>query len=805
MDTKSKKFSQNIILRTSVFALVIVLMVQVLIGCMMMVSADSDYMYFRVDDIFEEKSYMDSSDLQSKMHSQMQDVLGLFRYYRSEENILAGRSVTNEELNNYIEEMYAIGWVCVGSRDIQANYDYEGYEPYAEFEGDVRNKFVEANSAQIEQIKEDAIENDFVYFKRSIKHLSEIEGFTYYVTDGSSVMTNVPGENVKPADFKKNPVYTIYENGEIERQPANRYYDNYYGTYLSDDVDDYGLIYNDSFTACVAYDDAYISKMNEEYTRMHDTVKEWLPMVMSSLICAALALLWLMVTTGGRRPDGTRKLYAIDKLWTEVQLVIFGSALSAAAGCGVEAVNYAHSYAYFRNGGASAQLTAYAGEYSTEGMIGSLGSITMIAVFTACIVAAGWYFLSLIRLLKARVFIKNSLTYKICAKIGKPVINAVGNIMNGGSIMRKIAVLAVLICLLSATVFLAPVVLVVLLVFAPKWVNRFEEIQRGVDEVKSGNLTYKIPLDPEKPDDELSRLAKGINEISEASNVAVQNELKNQRMKTELISNVSHDLKTPLTSMVSYIDLLKKEGLDSPNAPEYLDILDQKTERLRKLTEDLFEAAKASSGAMPVNLETVDLLSLVNQSMGEMSSRIEASSLDFILNAEKDRYYVRADGQLLYRVVENLLVNVLKYAQDGSRVYIDIKEPLAGIGAYGNGAAEDGTQSGGSGTDSSSGRTESVSRRDIVVLEIKNMSKQQLNINADELMERFKRGDDSRTTEGSGLGLAIAKDLVKLMDGWFEIAIDGDLFKARVVLSKAAAPAYAESGTANQPEGIQEE
>ena len=238
--------------------------------------------------------------------------------------------------------------------------------------------------------------------------------------------------------------------------------------------------------------------------------------------------------------------------------------------------------------------------------------------------------------------------------------------------------------------------------------------------------------------------------------------------------------------MVSYIDLLKKEGLDSPNAPGYLDILDQKTERLRKLTEDLFEAAKASSGAMPVNIETVDLLSLINQSMGEMSARIQASSLDFILNAEKDKYYVRADGQLLYRVVENLLVNVLKYAQDGSRVYIDIKEPLAGIG---KGALDMGQDAFGSAGDNSGAYgVRSSARKDIVVLEIKNISKQQLNINADELMERFKRGDDSRTTEGSGLGLAIAKDLVKLMDGWFEIAIDGDLFKVRVVLDKAPAP-----------------
>lgn len=227
--------------------------------------------------------------------------------------------------------------------------------------------------------------------------------------------------------------------------------------------------------------------------------------------------------------------------------------------------------------------------------------------------------------------------------------------------------------------------------------------------------------------------------------------------------------------MVSYIDLLKTEGLDSPNAPEYLDILDQKTERLRKLTEDLFEAAKASSGAMPVNMETVDLLSLINQSMGEMNDRIEASSLDFILNAEKDKYYVSADGQLLYRVVENLLGNVLKYAQDGSRVYIDIKEPQVRTGGPAAGKSEN-TQEGG--------------HKGMVVLEIKNISKQQLNVSPDELMERFKRGDDSRSTEGSGLGLAIAKDLVKLMNGWFEIKIDGDLFKTRVMLNAAKAPVH---------------
>jgi len=285
----------------------------------------------------------------------------------------------------------------------------------------------------------------------------------------------------------------------------------------------------------------------------------------------------------------------------------------------------------------------------------------------------------------------------------------------------------------------------------PKFVREFEEIKSGIDEVRSGNLSYKIPeLDVR----EFNEVATGINEISLSSNMAVQNEMKNQRMKAELISNVSHDLKTPLTSMVTYIDLLKTEGLTSENAPQYLDVLDQKTSRLRQLTEDLFEAAKASSGAIPVRKEKIDLLSLINQGLGEMEQDIAEVGLDIIIKAELEKYYVWADGQLLWRVVENLLGNVIKYTQENTRVYINITEAGESINSG------------------------------MVVLEIKNISRQALNIEADELMERFKRGDESRTTEGSGLGLAIAKDLVKLQGGLLDIKIDGDLFKAVVMLAK---------------------
>jgi len=254
----------------------------------------------------------------------------------------------------------------------------------------------------------------------------------------------------------------------------------------------------------------------------------------------------------------------------------------------------------------------------------------------------------------------------------------------------------------------------------------------------------------------LDDIARNINQISEAVNITVQNELKNQRMKAELISNVSHDLKTPLTSMVTYIDLLKQEGLDSPRAMEYLDVLDNKTNRLRQLTEDLFEAAKAASGAMPVRLEKVELISLINQGLGELNEGINESGLEFILNNPKEKYYVWADGQLMWRVMENILGNVLKYAQPDTRVYMDVREEV-----------------GGEGTDP-----------DMVIFEVKNISRQSLNIDAEELMERFKRGDEARSSDGSGLGLSIAKDLVKLQKGVFEVKIDGDLFKSIVVLNR---------------------
>lgn len=466
-------------------------------------------------------------------------------------------------------------------------------------------------------------------------------------------------------------------------------------------------------------------------------------LMVGGALMALGSFIYLCVRVGDRDAQGKIILRGIDRWYTEIQLLMVGGIFVL---FGIIYVRFTYEFIenMIYNGGSFHPMIPFAG----MGMAGSLtGSIAAVAGLAGVYLGL-WFLLSMVKKLKAGTFLRQSLTAIFVLFLHRIFFRS-------GSTMQKVVIASILLILLSATVFLAPVVLVVVLVFAPKYVRKYDAIKQGVEEVRNGNLSYQIPV-PEGDHSELDDIARNINQISEAVNITVQNELKNQRMKAELISNVSHDLKTPLTSMVTYIDLLKQEGLDSPRAMEYLDVLDNKTNRLRQLTEDLFEAAKAASGAMPVRLEKVELISLINQGLGELNEGINESGLEFILNNPKEKYYVWADGQLMWRVMENILGNVLKYAQPDTRVYMDVREEV-----------------GGEGTDP-----------DMVIFEVKNISRQSLNIDAVELMERFKRGDEARSSDGSGLGLSIAKDLVKLQKGVFEVKIDGDLFKSIVVLNR---------------------
>ena len=266
-------------------------------------------------------------------------------------------------------------------------------------------------------------------------------------------------------------------------------------------------------------------------------------------------------------------------------------------------------------------------------------------------------------------------------------------------------------------------------------------IMDGTQRIKNGDIHHKLQLIGE---DNFTTLADNINNIRDGLDKAIDSQLRSERMKSELITNVSHDLKTPLTSIINYIELIKKEENITPEyLKDYVNVLDSKSKRLKVLIEDLFEASKASSGNIELNMEKIDIIQLLRQSIGELEEKLSEANLDLKINVPEDKVYVRADGRRLYRVLENLLSNISKYSISNTRVYIDITE---------------------------------VEGR--VKLIMKNISSYELNFDPEEIMERFKRADDSRNTEGSGLGLAIARDLIKLQGGEFAIDIDGDLFKS---------------------------
>ena len=292
--------------------------------------------------------------------------------------------------------------------------------------------------------------------------------------------------------------------------------------------------------------------------------------------------------------------------------------------------------------------------------------------------------------------------------------------------------------------------LVLLFVFCTA-AAQLQKLQEGGEALAKGNLSNKI--DTQRMYPPFRRHGEHLNSVSKGFSIALHQKMKSERLKTELITNVSHDIKTPLTSIINYVDLLKKEELTG-QAAEYIEVLDRQSRRLKKLTEDLVEASKASTGNLKVNLAPTDLGELTAQAVAEYEEKLKQSQLEVVINGTDAPVYAMADGNLTWRVLSNLLSNACKYSQTGTRVYIDLKQ-----------------------------------EPNFATVSMKNISKDALNIPAEELMERFVRGDSSRHTEGSGLGLHIAQSLVHLQKGKFSLEIEGDLFKAYMKFPAAEPPA----------------
>lgn len=357
------------------------------------------------------------------------------------------------------------------------------------------------------------------------------------------------------------------------------------------------------------------------------------------------------------------------------------------------------------------------------------------------------YILSLCVRIKAGKWWRNSLCYGIYSKIRDMIVCVFRNIGLLWKIVFVIGVVSFIeFCVLVGFYDRGGIVLLwlleklVLCAIVFSLTVQMLELQKASRYMAEGNLSYKIDVD--KMFWECKKHGENLNKIGEGMAKAVDERMKSERLKTELITNVSHDIKTPLTSIINYVDLLGKEELHNEKASEYLEVLDRQSSKLKKLIEDLVEASKASTGNLSVESQQMDVGVFVTQTVGEFEEKLALAGLELIVSKTDETVYIMADGRHLWRVIDNLMNNICKYAQTGSRVYVNIE-------------ATDKT----------------------VRITFRNISKYPLNISGDELMERFVRGDKSRNTEGHGLGLSIAQSLMKLIDGDMCIVVDGDLFK----------------------------
>ncbi len=358
------------------------------------------------------------------------------------------------------------------------------------------------------------------------------------------------------------------------------------------------------------------------------------------------------------------------------------------------------------------------------------------------------FYLTTVKRIKTRTLLKNTIIYRFYKLIEKGINSVSHNI----SLSLELAIMIIgytillLFCfflLCNAGAGVLPFLLGVwgiMFYWGFHYLKKIKQMKEMIKELYEGNT--QIRLDEKEYTGELKQLCIYLNDIAGGFQNAINKSLKSERMKTELITNVSHDIKTPLTSIINYVDLLKKEKMPNKKAEEYLNILDQKSQRLKNLTEDLVEASKASSGNIKLNMEKLDVKELIKQVSGEFEDKLKEKKLELLLNLPEENVTITADSRYLYRVIENLYSNIVKYALPKSRVYVDV-----------------------------------LLQKEIVEINLKNISKEKLNIKAEELMERFVRGESSRNTEGSGLGLSIAQSLTELQHGTFKIYLDGDLFK----------------------------
>lgn len=481
--------------------------------------------------------------------------------------------------------------------------------------------------------------------------------------------------------------------------------------------------------------------------------REYLPnlwmWLVAAIVCGLLYLILFVYQTVmvGREYDeeGVKRisLNAFDRIPTEAALLIaFGVALLALwilvvvtelAGCDPTDI-----------------------EYLREAVHQDWFVATLLGIVFAADMVFTFFFYSLVRRIKARELFKNSYLYRLLLRLKQFAWQVYDN---GGIVLRTwvpygIFMVFNLFMLLWAVdagnlllVVFACAIDMIVGVLLYKDAKERQGIVEGIETIAGGEVEHQIDTEELHGDNKV--LANSVNSIGKGIKEAVEISMKDERMKADLITNVSHDIKTPLTSIINYVDLLKRERVDNEKIQGYIRVLDEKSQRLKQLTDDLVEASKITSGNISYHFERINLTELMNQTIGEFSEKFETKNLTTVMNVNTRNVVIEADSRRIWRVMENLFNNVYKYAMPGTRVYVTMDKRESGN--------QDGAEQ--------------------IEISIKNISENPLNCKPEELTERFIRGDESRTTEGSGLGLSIAKNLTIAQKGNFEIQLDGDLFK----------------------------
>ena len=615
------------------------------------------------------------------------------------------RTVEDKNIEEYVgtwQDYYDLcEYVAFTAKEISVNY--EEYLHYKEFYDKGASNLRFYVLKQIGNRQE-------VYTNLESRNLSEKEIGEYFKALGKYLYFN--------------PENMVYEtNSLVEEETMRRL------------VDGFQYAYPESIKVWIGVDtsypvkDVYVQGMNG-YSRY---VPYYRQLIGAAGICLALylALYAYLTVKEGNVKDGEGRvrveLKSIDHIPTEI--AVLGTILLL--------------------GGIIVSLVYVFGSMSFSYYYELWFKVAGAAVVLVCELLFTCFYYSMVRRLKADNLWKESLTCKIIA--GSKT--TVWKVYDNGNVIIKTWVPYLVFLLVNLVLILlgragAAVAVCLDLAFGVLVYRNTKDRQRivkGIEKIKEGDFHYKVDEDNLHGDNLV--LAQAVNSIGEGIRTAVETSMKDERLKADLITNVSHDIKTPLTSIINYVDLIKRENIGDEKVRGYVEVLDAKSQRLKQLTDDLVEASKISSGNIALQWEKINLVELVNQTLGEFSEKFELKRLVPVMNTTDNSMYIEADSRRIWRVMENPFNNISKYALEGTRVYLDVKDFTDGEGVR------------------------------YVEFSVKNISAQPLNIRAEELTERFIRGDVARSTEGSGLGLSIAKNLTEVQKGKFEILLDGDLFK----------------------------